>query len=264
VDVLEAIWFSTLEATEGLDEQAWAGPTDLPGWTVKDVLSHVATAEAGLLGEPPDPVPVDHLPHVVTPFQELMEIGVEAWRPLPGAEVRDRFGDIASRRVSRLRAMSAEEMSAPSWSPIGEVPYREFMRVRAFDCWMHEQDIRRSLGRPGGLAGAAVEPTLERFRAALPAVVGKRAGAPEGSRILVRATGSSPVDLALVVEGRTRLVDPAELGPPHVTVTLPFEALVALGGGRWDRPRAEAEGDVTYEGDVELGHRVVEALPFTP
>jgi uncharacterized protein (TIGR03083 family) len=265
VDVLDHIWSSTLEATEGLDEREWARPSELPGWTLKDCLSHVTTIEAGLLGEPPDPVPVDHLAHVVTSFQAMMEVGVEAWRPLSGAEVRARSADVLPRRVAQLRAMTDEEMSAPSWSPIGEVPYREFLAVRAFDSWMHEQDLRRALGRPGDLDGPSVEPALVRFRAAVPAVVGKRSGAPDGARIVVRTTG--PTELELVVEGRARLVDPAEVASwdrPTVAVTLPFEALVALGGGRWDRERAEAAGGVAYEGDAELGRRVLDSLAFTP
>ena len=104
VDVLEQVWASTLAATEGLDEAAWGLPSELPGWTVKDCLSHVATVEANFLGEPPEAVPVSHLAHVSTPFQEAMEVGVEAWRPLPGSEVRARFADIYPRRVAQLRA----------------------------------------------------------------------------------------------------------------------------------------------------------------
>lgn len=265
VDVLELIWSSTWDATEGLTESDWARPSELPAWTVKDVLSHVATIEAGFLGEPPERVEVDHLAHVTDPFKAAMEIGVEAWRPLAGAEVRRRFGEIYPRRVAQLRAMTPQEMAAPSPSPVGEVPYREFMAVRAFDCWMHEQDIRRVLDRPGDLVGPAVEAALVRFRAALPVVVGKRAAAPDGTRVLVRTTGPTETSIALVVEGRARIVDEEELaGSPDVTITLPFEAFVALGGGRWDRARAEGAGDVVYAGDVDLGRRVLDHLAFTP
>ena len=56
-------------------------------------------------------------------------------------------------RVATLAAMSEEEMDTVGWSPVGEVPYRQFMRVRLFDCWMHEQDIRRAVGKPGHLEG---------------------------------------------------------------------------------------------------------------
>ena len=47
-------------------------------------------------------------------------------------------------------------------------------------------------------------------------------------------------------------------------ITLPFEAFVALGGGRWDRARAEAAGGVVYEGDAELGRAVLDHMAFTP
>ena len=265
IDVLEQVWGSTHAATEGLTEEDWRRPSELPAWTVKDCLSHVATVEAGFLGEPTETVAVSHLAHVTTPFQEAMEIGVEAWRPLPGTEVRERFADIYPRRVAQLRAMSPEEMAAPSRSPLGEVPYRQFMVVRAFDSWMHEQDIRRALGRPGNLSGPAVEPTLDRFRAALGLVVGKKAAAPEGTRLVIRTTGPTEVAYGVVVEGRARVVAPDELpGGPETVITLPFEAFVALGGGRWDRARAEATGGVTYDGDVDLGRRVLDNLAFTP
>ncbi len=265
VDILEHIWASTAVATEDLGEAAWSTPSDLPGWTVKDCLSHVATTESSLLGEPVDDVPVDHLAHVVTPFQQMMEVGVEAWRPVGGAEVRDRFLDISARRLVQLRAMAPDEWEVVGWSPLGQVPYRQFMEVRAFDCWMHEQDIRRVLGRPGDLDGPAIGPVLERFRAALGFVVGKNAQAPQGSRVRIRTTGPTEVDLGVVVDGRARVVEPSELGgPPDTTITLPFVAFVALGGGRWDRSRAEAAGGVGYEGDAELGQRILDHLAFTP
>ena len=88
IDVLERTWASTLVATDGVTEPEWGRPSDLPGWTVKDCLSHMVSVEANLLGEPPEVVEVAHLAHVHTPFQEAVEIGVEGLRPLSGAEVR--------------------------------------------------------------------------------------------------------------------------------------------------------------------------------
>ena len=217
IDVLERTWASTLVATDGVTEPEWDRPSDLPGWTVKDCLSHVASVEANLLGEPPEVVEVAHLAHVHTPFQEAVEIGVEGLRPLSGAEVRSRFADIVTRRVAQLRAMSTAEMDAPSWSPIGEVPYRQFMEVRVFDCWMHEQDIRRALGRPGDLSGPAIVTVIDRFRAVMGFVVGKKAAAPDGTRLVIRTTGPVEVDLAVVVDGRARVVDSAELAEAPTT-----------------------------------------------
>ena len=139
------------------------------------------------------------------------------------------------------------------------------MRVRVFDCWMHEQDIRRVVGRPGHLSGPALDCVVERFRGALGFVVGKKAEAPDGTRVLVRTTGPTEVAFGVAVDGRATVVEESELGgSPTAVVTLPFSTLAALGGGRWDRVRAEAEGGVTYDGDVELSSRIVEHMAFTP
>ena len=265
VDLLEEVWSATAEATDGVTEEEWARPSELPGWSVKDCLNHVTSTESSLLGEPAPQVPIDHLAHVVTPFQAMLEVGVEAARGRSGAESRQRFLEVVGRRVAQLRAMGPEGWDTVGWSPIGEVPYRDFMRVRVFDCWMHEQDIRRALDRPGHLEGRAVEPTVERFRGALGFVVGKKVGAPDGTVVVLRTTGPPEVVLPVVVAGRAPVVDEVELtGTPAVEVVLPFASLVALGGGRWDRARAEAAGGIAYEGDADLGRRVLDQLAFTP
>ena len=35
------------------------------------------------------------------------------------------------------------------FTPEGPGPYRQFMAIRVFDCWYHDQDIREALDRPG-------------------------------------------------------------------------------------------------------------------
>ena len=87
--------------------------------------------------------------HVPNPFGEMNEAWVEARRTVPGAEVLAEFVEITDRRLDALRAMPAEQFDEVGWSPVGEVPYREFMETRVLDTWAHEQDIRRALGRPG-------------------------------------------------------------------------------------------------------------------
>ena len=74
------------------------------------------------------------------------------------------------------------------WSPVGEVPYREFMETRVLDTWAHEQDIRRALGRPGGRNGVGETVTLDRCEQTMPFVVGKRVAPPDGTSVLLFAT----------------------------------------------------------------------------
>lgn len=263
VDRLAEVWASLDTLCDDLTEVEWKTPTALPGWTVQDCLSHVVGVERMLLGDPQPAVDVSHLTYVKDPFAEAMEAWVEQRRSRSGAEVLAEFREQIPRRLEHLRAMTTEDFDRPGFSPIGEVPYRDFMGVRVFDCWMHEQDIRLALDRPGHLTGPVVDVALVRFRAALGYVIGKKAGAPEGSSVVLVTTGGPAVSFPVVVEGRARLVDsaPAE---PTVRITLPFETFVALGGGRWDAERARAAGGVTIEGDQALGERVLASLAFTP
>ena len=147
--------------------------------------------------------------------------------------------------------------------PLGEMSYRDFLKVRVFDSWMHEQDIRRALDRPGHLDGPVVAMSLERFDGALGFVVGKKAGAPDGSTVVFELDGGPRDCIAVAVEGRAKVIaePPSE---PTVRLTLPFETFVALCGGRQSADDPSAVADVVIDGDEELGRRVLEAMPFTP
>jgi len=59
--------------------------------------------------------------------------------------------------------------------------YGRFMRVRVFDCWMHEQDIRVALQRPSSdeeLDVPASRLSLDEIAATMGFVVGKLGKAP--------------------------------------------------------------------------------------
>ena len=43
--------------------------------------------------------------------------------------------------------MTQADFDAPSWTPAGrDETYGRFMRIRHYDCFMHEHDIRYALG----------------------------------------------------------------------------------------------------------------------
>ena len=256
-------WAAIAALGAELDEAAWATPTDLPGWTAKDCLSHMSGTELALLGTPAPEVAVDHLEHVTSPFAAAMETWVEARRATPGADVLAEFVDATQRRLAVFDAMDEEAWAKPGWSPVGEVPYRTFMEVRVFDCWMHDQDIRRAVGRPGNLESPVAALSLDRVGASLGFVVGKRAGAPEGSTVVVEVTGPVARTFAIEVTDRARPTDtvPAE---PTVRIVTDSEVLCALGGGRWDAEQATATGRVTVEGDLALGGRILAGMATTP
>lgn len=263
IEVLVDQWDALAALCDDLTEEEWKTPTALPGWSVQDCVSHIIGIERMLMGDPQPDVATDHLAHVNDPMGASIESWVEARRSMTGREVLDEYREQTARRAEQLRAMTDEEMDVVGWSPVGEVPYRVFVQIRVFDVWMHEQDVRRALGRPGHLQGPAVDVSLDRVKAALGFVVGKKASAPDGSSVVFELDGAPVPRFTVVVDGRARVVDdaPAE---PTVRIRLPFESFIALGGGRWHTDEALAAGGVEVTGDRDLGRHILDSMAFTP
>ena len=103
--------------------------------------------------------------------------------------------------------MSDDEWNALTLTPVGPDSYGRFMRVRVFDCWMHEQDIRDGVGRPASeadLAGPAARLTLDEMVTSMGFVVGKLGKAPDGSRVAIELTGPLARTIRVAVDGRAR------------------------------------------------------------
>jgi len=267
VDLLEAEWRALSDLCATLDEAAWALPTDLPGWSVKDNISHIVGTERQLRGEAPPAVDVSHLGHLRNPLGEVNELWIEARRDRPGAEVLAELDAVTHERIAELRALPPERFDEVGWTPAGQAPYREFMKIRVFDSWMHEQDIRRAIGRPGHTSGPVAEHALDRCQLAMGFAVGKQAAAPDGASVVFSLTGGAPRRFGVVVEGRARVVTPDDLSndlpsDPTVRLTMDAETFWCLGGGRWDPDTAMADGRVGIDGDPALGERVVRSLNF--
>ena len=185
-----------------------------------------------------------------------MEVGVEAARPLSGAEVRYPFrrhrhpprrpaaGDVG-RGEGRPDVVTDRRGALP---PVHGGPGLRLLDARA------GHPSGRSVG-PGDL-----ERPGDRHRPrAVPGGDGLRRG-QEGRRPGRHPPGdphhrSRPRSTSrVVVDGRARVVDAdrARRAPTSWSPS-PSRPSSPLGGGRWDRARAEAAGGVVYEGDVELG-----------
>ncbi len=262
IDELTEVWASVVTACEQLDDEQWGRPTDCPGWSVKDNLSHLIGIERTLLGDPPPPALTEVPTHVRNPFGEINETWVEARRSVPGSEVLAEFVDTTNRRIDALMAMTGDQFDTVGWSPVGDVPYREFMVTRILDTWAHEQDIRRALGRPGGRNGVGERVVLDRCEQAMPFVVGKKVAPPDGTTVMFAVNGVLGRHLLVSVEGgraSLRPVPPAE--PPTVTLNLEQDEFWRRCYGRVGND-VDATGSVSVEGDVELGRRVLAALNF--
>jgi uncharacterized protein (TIGR03083 family) len=262
VDLLRNEFRALSELCADLTPEQWDAPTCLPGWTVRDTLSHVIGAEAMLLGEPAPSVDITHLTHLRNPIAEANEVWVEALRGTPGPAMLARLEDVTSRRIAELDAMTQEEFDAPSWTPAGkDETYGRFMRIRHYDCYLHEQDIRLALGLPARETAEDLASALDEVATGLGYIVGRRAALPEGSRVRIDLTGPLPRTYRVRVDGRATVVDAFD-GEPTVGIELPAQRYLRLTGGRRD-PGVDAEDGVRFTGDRELGSHLVANLSFT-
>jgi uncharacterized protein (TIGR03083 family) len=262
---LFGVWDSLDTLLDGLPQAEWQAATPLPGWCVQAVVSHIIGTESFVDGIPaPEPdIDVKALDHVRNDVGAMNECWVRHLGGQSGESVLQRYRAVTEGRREVLQAMSEEDWNAETLTPAGPDSYGRFMRIRVFDCWMHEQDIRTAIGRPSSdaeLEGSASQLSLDEIAATLGFVVGKLAKAPDGSRIQFDLTGPLARSIRVNVDGRAQVV--ADFGGQEPTATVRVDALqfTRLAGGR---PMCPARPqDVELAGDKDVAGRIVERLNF--
>lgn len=260
VALLAEEWRTIAGLGAQLTEKDWDLPSECPGWAVKDLVSHMIGTERSLMGEPapPEAPPAEH---VRNPVGTANEAWVAARRAVPPRDVLTEFSEVTARRLAELSEMAPERWAKVGPSPVGQVPYREFMSVRAMDCWIHEQDMRVATGRPGHMQGPVAELAMRRIASAMPFVVAKKAAAPDGAAVRWELLNSPIAQLGVVVrEGRGFSQD--ELPDPTAEIQMDAELFWRVGCGRVTGEAALDAGIVGLRGDLELGARVVRNMAF--
>lgn len=261
-------WTHSIEAVTELvtplAEGEWSRATDLPGWSVRDVVSHIIGLECEMLG---DPRPIHSLPrdlyHVRSESARRMEVQVDVRRHHTALEMVSELEYTVIRRSRQLRN-ETRQPDALVRSPFDEDRTLDFvLQLRAFDVWVHEQDLRRALGRPGNLDAPGAHIARDLLVKTLPVVVAKKAQAPAGSAVVFDVTG--PVEFMRTVrvdaEGHGTVDGSVSLGPT-VTFALDWDVFARLACGR-SRPQAVAD-QIKIDGDRELATAILENFAVTP
>jgi uncharacterized protein (TIGR03083 family) len=249
-----------VDLVRGIPREQWDLPTDLEGWTVRDNVAHTAHLEAVLAGAPEETVEVADAPHLKGLQNYYTEAGVIARRDHTVDALADEIEQSVAIRYAELQAdPPTDGAAAPPITP-GGAPWnvQTLLSNRPFDVWMHDQDVRRAIGRPGGYDCPAAQHVLSVLGGALPMVVGKRLAPPVGTtvRLEIPAPGLGWT-VGVGEDGRASAV---EVETPTTTVTLAPEEFVVLAGGR----RGPETTAPVIDGDEELGHRLLQSLTVTP
>jgi uncharacterized protein (TIGR03083 family) len=266
-DTLFNAWQSActdfIDLVTPLSQAEWDTPTDLPGWSVGDIVAHVSWIEGMLIGEvdAPHEPDWDALPHAVSDFGRLTEVPVDLRRSWTREAVLVELADRLSRRSAEL-AEGAHDAMREVMGPFGPAPLGRVLRMRTLDTWVHEQDIRDALGHPGHLETLGAQATASQLLPGLAKLWAKSAAAQPGQVLHVRITGPGIESTSVVVmgdDGRARfiaddLIDQAD--PATATLTMSWPTYLALSCGRGDQRAAREE--VRIEGNPSLAQRTLD------
>jgi uncharacterized protein (TIGR03083 family) len=247
--------FDAIEALGAdLTPGEWRTPSLCPDWTVRDVFEHLAGIENALVSWVPNAA------HTPPPFtlagsfaKEVAELDANAFM--------ERTHDVLTHRRQDLSVLGPSDLSRPSWTPVGPGTYGRFMEIRIFDFWVHERDISTPLGRSTDDTGARATIALAEVEGSLGYIVGKKVGLPDGRSIVFHLSGPLARDIAVVVDGRARVVENATKADVEIwTDTVTF---ILLACGRIDPQEPIDLGTILWRGDAEVGERAARNLRFT-
>jgi len=258
VELQEAAFRAIDDLCSSLTDEEWDRPTECPGWSVKDNLSHIiGTESAAFLGRPaPDHV-APEAPWVRNPPGQANEVQVDYRRSRTPAEVLSEYREVVGERTKQLDALTEDDLNAESWTPIGQGTVRDFLAIRVMDVWVHEQDMRRAVGKPGGYGNEVAAHAFARHASAMPFIVGKKVAPPEGTTIVFDVEGFAP--LAVEMKAPRAGVVPVP-DDPTVTLHMDHETFTRLACGRGDP--SDVAQNVKIEGDEALGQQVAASMNF--
>jgi uncharacterized protein (TIGR03083 family) len=239
-----------------LEPSDWQRPTACPGWTVHDVVAHLAAIEHELAtGERPATVPAGAR-DVVSAYTQA---GVEARRGRSPQDLVGEFTAATAARADQLAGLAPiDPTGTPDRTPGGiGWDWQTLLRNRVIDVWVHEQDIRRATQRPGGMSTPAAEITTAVFTAALGYVIGKRVGAPPGTAVRVVI---DDVATTYAVDENGRCNPMGDDLRPDVELLMDRPTFTGLAAGRLSVTDAHVE----RVGDDDLARRVLTSLTVTP
>jgi len=247
-----------------LDARDWDRPTDCPGWSVRDVLAHLVAIEEHLAGIDTPEVPAGERSTGRVVTAAWTQVGVDARRDRPVAGLLADLDAALAAREQQLRQelAAAEPAGRPARLPAGLAwDWDTLLRNRAIDMWVHGQDIRRAVERPGGMDNAGAAVTLGAFAMALPFVIGKLVRPPAGASVVFELSGAQSATIAVGIDDQHRGVQLSESpAEPTVRLAMDAETFAALAAGRRDPVTAE----VTVHGDPDLARRTLASMAVTP
>lgn len=235
-----------------LTPEQWVTPTACAGWTVADMVAHLIDIEQVLLGDerPQHEPDWDALPWVDRDLSRFTEVGVDARRSRPQAEVIAELRDTTERRMAQLEQGPHDlEALVPGFfgkqTPLG----RQLSR-RILDSWVHLQDMRMALGINEGWDSVAGRVT--------------RGQLIDGAEHAWSSLETGPLDSVCLVLSDIGETITFGTSPEVTTITLTWPDFFARACGRVSMDEPAWRERVRIDGDAGLAERLLSSIAVTP
>jgi uncharacterized protein (TIGR03083 family) len=176
-----------------LDASDWRRPTVCPGWRVHDVVAHVGHDYLRKLSRSRDRHPApgpgrdEGLPAFLSRLnQEFVDVAA-CWSPAVLTDLLEHLGP----QLDQLwAALDLGELGEPvSWAAPGEpAPHWLDVAREYSEYWVHQQQVRDAVGRPGANSDALTGPVIDAFLRAVPYALRHTVRAP-GTCAEIRIAG---------------------------------------------------------------------------
>jgi uncharacterized protein (TIGR03083 family) len=268
LDAFEQVVQAIIDLGWACRDEDFDKPTECPGWTVKDHIVKVVATEKAFAALPREQLGPANPADVRNQFDRLVDVEVAARRQWSGRSVVSELADFHQHRMSQLRALDLQLDSEIAGFFGSRTTFGDQLRAQITETWVHEQDVRTALDRPGDLDSPAAAVFTSVIIDALPLIAVRDAGIAPGRAVVVDVTG--PV----LARGGARVVE-GEDGQPHgeelfsgndrvdgevpsdvTRVQLTTEALTRRAAGR----RTTDEIHYTTAGDEGTARQLLDAL----
>lgn len=250
-----------IDLLESLSEREWALPTVCEGWSVKDVALHVLGDDMGVLSRKRDghssaTERLDSWEELVAFLNDWNERWVDAARRISAPLLIELLGRMGDDLHQYFASLDPHEMGGPvSWAGPAPAPVWLDVAREYTERWLHQQQIRNAVKRPGAKEPEMFAPVLATFVHALPQTF-RDVDSPEGTHVKLTIAGESGGEWSVVREAKGWGL--------YVDVASKPDALVSI-----DQERAwrlftkgidKMESDAKVKGDRALGERLLDTV----
>lgn len=251
-----------------LHDEEWHKPTVCPGWSVKDIVLHLLGDDVGRLSRNRDvfddsTLMSTHPTHstwddLVAYINERNELWVQATRRMSNRLVCTFLSLTGEETYQYFSSLDLYALGEPvSWAGPNPAPVWLDIAREYTERWVHQQQIRDAVGKPGLKERSFFAPVLETFVRALPHTF-REIHATDGTRIHLVISGEAGDEWYLHREQERWMLGKSSMSPADTTVVLDQENAWRLFTKGMSKD--EAFQRASFNGNEMLARKVFDAI----